>query len=100
LRAVAVDALGRDPLARQRLGEPVRPMLGPREHEHARQLGALEQCDQQRGLELGRHRVDGVRDADGGGGGALDVTSMSRDRATTGGGIVAEKNSVCRCRGR
>src|SRR4026209_2771077 len=45
-------------------GEPVGPVLRAREGEHAAGAGLLEQLDQQRGLQLPGHRIDGVRDAD------------------------------------
>ncbi len=40
-------------------------MLGPREHQGLRHLAPLEQREQERRLELLRHRVDRLRDADG-----------------------------------
>ena len=46
-------------------------MLGPREDERVVHVAALQQVQQQRRLEMLRHRVDGVRDADGWRGAAL-----------------------------
>ena len=69
-------------------------------------LAALEQREQQRRLELLRHRIDRLRDARPPAPtcrSRLIVTglcSISRASATIGGGMVALKNSVCRFAGR
>jgi hypothetical protein len=73
LGAVAVDPLAGHALLEQRLGEAVGAVLGARKDEDVLDVAALEQLEQQRGLEVLGNRIDRLRDADGGGGLALLV---------------------------
>jgi hypothetical protein len=52
LAAVAVDAPVLDAVLRQVLGQPVRAVLGAREHDHAADVAALQQLAQERRLQL------------------------------------------------
>ena len=80
-------------------------MFRPREDERVVHLVAFEQLQQQRRLEVLRHRIDRVGDPTAGAERRSilivdGVFSISRDSCTIGGGIVALKNSVCRRGGR
>ena len=65
LGAIAVDPLGRDSVPLEQLGQTVRPVLRAREHQRVLHDATLEQLDQQRSLQLGRHGVDRLRHARG-----------------------------------
>ena len=53
LAAVAVDASGGHPVAREVVGQAVGPVLGAGEHEDAPDVAPLQQLDEQRRLQLG-----------------------------------------------
>ena len=106
LRSIAVNALHLHPMLVEMPRQTIGAMLGPREHQRVAHLAALEQRQQQRRLQMLRHRIDGLRDADGRQRPPLDVDRRRRraaspcDSSAIGGGIVALKNSVCRRFGR
>ena len=52
LAAVAVDAVARDPVLAEELGQPVRAVLGAREDQHVADVAAPQQLDEQRRLQL------------------------------------------------
>ena len=78
LRPVAVNALDLDPLFAEILRQPVGAVLGPREDERVVHLAARQQLQQQRRLQMLRHRIDGVRDPDGRRRSPLDVDGRRR----------------------
>ena len=77
LAAVPMDPLRLHPMAAEKLGEPVRPMLGPREGQDAPAVGALEDGEEEPRLQLRGHGVRGVGDPGGRGRRSLH---LDRDR--------------------
>ena len=73
LAPVAVDALGAHAATAEALGDAVGAVLGACEHQRVADTRLAQQLDEQRQLQLGRHRISRVRDADGRGRRALDV---------------------------
>jgi hypothetical protein len=73
LAPVAVDALTGDAVAREEVRQPVGAVLGAREDQGALHVAALDQLQQQGGLDVLGDRVHRLRDADGGRGLALEV---------------------------
>ncbi len=73
LGAVPVDPLARHVLLLQEVGEAVGAVLRPREGDDAPDLAPREELEEELRLQLLRHRVDGLRDADGGSRLALQV---------------------------
>ena len=66
LRPIPVDLGVGYAFVHEIVGKTVRTMLGPREDNDVADITATHQLDEQRGLELFAHRVDGLPDADGG----------------------------------
>ncbi len=73
LGAVAVDPLARHVVLLQEVGEAVGAVLRPREGDDAPDLAPREELEEELRLQLLRHRVDRLRDADGRGRLALQV---------------------------
>ena len=74
-------------------------VLRPGEHQRILDFAAFQQREQQRRLQVLRHRIDRLRDADGRRRPPLilivaGLRSISRASSAIGGGIVALKNSV------
>ena len=65
LRPVAVDALHLHAVLAEVLREPVRAVLRAREDERVLHAAVVQQPDEQRRLQVLRHRIRRVRDADG-----------------------------------
>ena len=73
LRPVAMDARGLDALPLEVRRQAIGAVLGPREHQRLRHHAARQQRREQGALQVLRHRVDRLRDADGGRGLARQV---------------------------
>ena len=65
LRPVAVDARGLDALPLEVRRQAIGAVLGAREHQRLRHHAARQQRREQRALQVLRHRVHRLRDADG-----------------------------------
>ncbi len=103
LRAIAVDAIGRDVVLSQVCRKAVGTCLGARENDRAVDVVVFEQLDEQVVLLHLTDGVEGLRDADrrvslagGGGRRAPDRAASRRTAFAISAGIVAEKKSVCR----
>ena len=73
-----MNALDLDARVAEKLGEPVGAVLGAREDERVVHVLALQQVQQQRRLQMLRHRIDRVRDPDRGRRAPLDVDRRRR----------------------
>ena len=76
LRFVAMDRVRGDPHLGDLLGDPVCPMFGAREHQHAGQCGVVQELAKQLGLVRAVHEVHELLHGIDRGGGRRDLHSL------------------------